>query len=167
MIPNNDDNLFREIPLSVNGKIFVSPMPFGAYDRGNRLLKIYKRLKIDHVFVLVTDEELTKKARRNLLDQYNANNIEYSRFIIKDWMVPTMDVVHEMTAKAKSMLESKRIAVHCHAGVGRTAIAVCCIAIYIEGWTAQEAITNICKAMPVNISNEQRRFICKYADSLQ
>ena len=70
--PNNDDNLFREIPLSVNGKLFVSPMPFGAYDRGNRLLKIYQRNRVDHVFILVTDDELKKKARRNLLDQYKS-----------------------------------------------------------------------------------------------
>lgn len=166
MIPNKDENLFREIPLSLNGKLFVSPMPFGAYDRGNRLLNIYKRNKIDHVFVLVTDDELKKKARRNIFDQYKSAGFEYSRFTIKDLMVPSLDVIHEMTAQAKLMLETKRIAVHCHAGVGRTAIAVCCIAIFIEGWNAEEAIKNICRAMPVNISDEQRRFIHKYADSI-
>ena len=164
--PNRDENIFREIPLSTNGKLFVSPMPFGAYDPGNRLMKIYKRYKIDHVFILVTDGELTKKARRNLLGQYRSAGFEYSRFVIKDLMVPSMDVIHEMTGHAKSMLKTKRIVVHCHAGVGRTAVAVCCIAIFIEGWTAQEAIKNICRAMPVNISDEQRRFIHKYADSI-
>ncbi|MBN1756841.1 MAG: dual specificity protein phosphatase family protein [Chitinispirillaceae bacterium] len=164
--PNRDDNLFRGIPLSTNGKLFVSPMPFGAYDPGNRLMKIYKRRNIDHVFILVTDDELIRKARRKLLDQYRAAGLEYSRFVIKDWMVPSLEVARAMTDKAKSLLGTKRVVVHCHAGVGRTAVAVCCIGMFIEGWTAQEAIRNICRAMPVNISDEQRRFIDKYADSL-
>lgn len=166
MIPDNDKGLFRQIPLSVPGELYVSPMPFGAYDPESELLKTYKRHKIDHVFVLVTDAELSRKARRNLLKRYDAAKIEYSRFVLKDWMAPSMEVVHEMVASAKAMLETNRIVVHCHAGVGRTAIAVCCIAIFIEGWTAEQAMANICRFMTINITDEQRRFIKRYETSL-
>ena len=162
MVPNEEEGLFRQIPLSVPGKLYVSPMPYGAYDPGNDLLKIYKHHKIDHVFVLVTDAELARKARRNLLKKYETAGIAYSRFCLKDWMAPSMAVVHEMVAAAMTLLQSKRIAVHCHAGVGRTAIAVCCIAISIEGWTAEEAMRNVCQFMTINITDEQRRFIKKY-----
>ena len=34
------------IPLDVKGRLFCSPMPFGPYDPGNALLKIYKQRKI-------------------------------------------------------------------------------------------------------------------------
>jgi len=61
-----DDGVFRRIPLLSSGQLFASPMPFGAYDRGNRILKIYKRKGIDHVIMLVTEEELEEKARRDL-----------------------------------------------------------------------------------------------------
>jgi len=159
-------NLFREIPLSVKGRLFVSPMPFGAYDPGNRLMKIYKRNNVDHAIVLVTDDELARKARRDILGMYISNNIEYSRFIIKDLTVPSLDIIHKMAEKAKDILETNRVVVHCHAGVGRTAIAVCCITIYIEGLTADAAIKKIRDAIPVNITDEQRRFIFKYAESL-
>ena len=167
LLPNEDEGLFRRIPLSVPGELYVSPMPFGAYDPGNQVLKIYRRNKIDHVFVLVTDAELSRKSRRNLLKKYEEASIQYSRFVLKDWMAPSMETVHEMVTAAKRLLARHRIAVHCHAGVGRTAIAVCCIAISIEGWTAEEAIANICQFMTINITDEQRRFIKKYEKSLE
>ena len=50
--------VFRTIPLPCAGQLYASPMPFGAYDPGNRLLRIYKQFKINHVFMLVTDEVL-------------------------------------------------------------------------------------------------------------
>ena len=167
MLPNDDDGLFRQIPLSLPGKLYVSPMPFGAYDPGNELLGIYKRHKIDAVFVLVTDEEIARKARRNLFKRYDSAQLRYFRYTLKDWMAPSMEVVHEMVAKARVLLASERIVVHCHAGVGRTAIAVCCIAISTEGWTAEEAMEHICRFMTINITDEQRRFIKRYEESLE
>ena len=161
-----DSGIFREIPLNVNGGLFVSPMPYGAYDPGNRVFKIYLQHKIDHVFILVTDEELAKKSRRNLLKKYEGNSISYSRFTLKDWMAPSMEVVVEMVDEAKKRLQSQRIAVHCHAGVGRTAIAVCCIAMEIEGWNADLAMNNICKFMTINITDEQKRFIKRFEESV-
>lgn len=167
LIPNEDEGLFRKIPLSLPGELYVSPMPFGAYDPGNQVLNIYLRNKVDHVFVLVTDAELTRKARKNLLKKYESNNLNYSRFILKDWMAPSMEVVHEMVDEAKRMLAHHRIAVHCHAGVGRTAIAVCCIAMSIEGWTAEESMRNISQFMTINITDEQQRFIKRYEESIR
>lgn len=166
LLPNEDEGLFRKIPLNLPGELFVSPMPFGAYDPGNQVLKIYLRNKVDHVFVLVTDAELTRKSRRDLLGKYESHGLKYSRFILKDWMAPSMEVVHEMVAEAKEMLKHHRIAVHCHAGVGRTAIAVCCIAMSIEGWTAEESMQNISQFMTINITEEQKRFIKRYEESL-
>ena len=167
LVPNPDDGLFRHIPLSLPGKLYVSPMPYGAYDPGNHVFKIYQRNRVKHVFVLVTDQELENKCRRNLLKKYEAAGITYSRFILKDWMAPSMETVIEMVAMAKTILSRPgRLAVHCHAGAGRTAIAVCCIAISIKGWTAEEAIANVCQFMTINITDEQRRFIKKYEQKI-
>ena len=81
-------------------------------------------------------------------------------------MAPSMEVVVEMVDEAKKRLQSQRIAVHCHAGVGRTAIAVCCIAMEIEGWNADLAMNNICKFMTINITDEQKRFIKRFEESV-
>ena len=58
---SRDFGIFRQIPLNVSGELYTSPMPFGAYDYGSRLLRIYRKNKIEHVFVLVNDTELAKK----------------------------------------------------------------------------------------------------------
>lgn len=58
---DNTHGIFRQVPLTVKGRLYVSPMPFGAYDTGNRVLKLYKENKINHVFLIATDEEIRKK----------------------------------------------------------------------------------------------------------
>jgi hypothetical protein len=40
---NPDEGIFRRIPLQSSRHLYTSPMPFGAYDRENRLIKVYKR----------------------------------------------------------------------------------------------------------------------------
>ena len=162
LLHSEDEGLFRQIPLSVPGALYVSPMPFGAYDPGDDLLKIYKHHAVDHVFVLVTDDELARKSRRNLLKKYDAARITYSRFVLKDLIAPSLEVVHELTAAARTLLKSRRIAVHCHAGVGRTGIAVCCITMAVEGWSAETAIAHVSQFMTINITVDQRRCIERY-----
>jgi predicted protein tyrosine phosphatase len=159
---NKDTGIFREIPLKVKGGLYVSPMPYGAYDPGSCVFKLYLKHKIDHVFILVTDEELAKKSRRNLIKKYKDHEITFSRFTLKDWMAPSMEVVEEMVQEARIRLKTQRIAVHCHAGVGRTAIAVCCIAMIVEGWSAVQAMKNISEYMTINITTEQKNFINKF-----
>ena len=164
---DNDSGIFREVPLNVKGGLYVSPMPYGAYDPGSRVYKLYLKHKIDHVFIVVTDEELAKKSRRNLLKKYEDNGITYSRFTLKDWMAPSMEVVQDMVKEAQVRLRTQRIAVHCHAGVGRTAIAVCCIVMVIEGWSAVQAMKNISEYMTINITSEQKFFITKFEDTIK
>ena len=162
LLHSEDEGLFRQIPLSVPGALYVSPMPFGAYDPGDDLLKIYKHHAVNHVFVLVTDDELARKSRRNLLKKYDAAHIAYSRFVLKDLIAPSLEVVHELTCAARTMLNTERIVVHCHAGVGRTGIAVCCITMAVEGWSAETAIAHVSQFMTINITVDQRRCIKRY-----
>lgn len=153
-LKDQDLGIFRRIPLNVPGELYTSPVPFGAYDHGSRLLNIYKKNKIEHVFMLVSDSGLNGKARRNLLEQYQKNRITYSRYVIKDLQAPSIEVVSSLVHEAAKRLKNQRIVVHCHAGVGRTAASVCCIVIAIEGYTADEAISYLCRNMAANITPE-------------
>ncbi len=80
----HDSGIFRKIPLSVNGQLFASSMPYGAYDPKSRLIKLYKGQGIDHVVALVTDDELQKKARRNIFKKYEHAGFTWSRHIVSD-----------------------------------------------------------------------------------
>jgi protein-tyrosine phosphatase len=150
-----DDGVFRRIPLESPGHLYTSPMPFGAYDRGNRILAIYRKHLIDHVIMLVTDEELDNKARRDLRKQYAAHGIPFSQFPFRDFHAPSLDAVEHVVEEASSRLGTQRIAVHCHAGVGRTAVAVSCIVMERDGLGPDEAITHVKNSMMVRMTTEQ------------
>ena len=161
---NRESGVFREIPLDCPGRLYTSPMPSGAYDKGSALLKIYQRHRIDHVFPLVTDKELDIKARTKLLREYEKRAIGYSRYIIGDYQAPSMDVLQALVEEAvRRLADGERIAVHCHAGVGRTSLAVACIAIAVNGMNPEEAVKHIRNNMTVNITSEQIRRLEEFA----
>lgn len=152
-----------EIPLNVKGKLFVSPMPFGPYDPGNNLLKIYKRNHIEFVVMLVTDVELAKKAKRNVLEAYEKNNIEPIRFPIADYTSPELHKFSKVVDRVASYLRAgAHIAVHCNAGVGRTGIMTCCITQDVLNKTPDEAITYVKQYMQTNMTDEQIRLIKRF-----
>jgi len=163
LFKNQSDGIFRQIPLKIPGKLFTSPMPSGAYDRHNRLLKIYQKHSIDHVFILVTDEELKKKARKDIFQEYEKRGITWSRYVMEDFQAPSLETIKELVSDAVYRLCNKEhILVHCHAGVGRTSVAVACIAISVEGMTAHEAIDHIKANMMVNITSGQKLVVQDY-----
>jgi len=168
VLKKRHEGIFRHIPLKTQGKLFTSPMPSGAYDKRNQLLKIYKMNGIDHVFVLVTDEELQKKARRNLLQEYEKRGMTYSRYIMEDFQAPSVEIINNLVEEAvKRLFNKEHILIHCHAGVGRTSVAASCVAITIEGMTTRGAIDHIKAHMMVNITTEQKNVIQKFETLLQ
>ncbi|MBD3420212.1 MAG: hypothetical protein GF398_08870 [Chitinivibrionales bacterium] len=163
LFTDRDSGIFRQVPLDVKGKLFTSPMPFGAYDRGNRLLKIYKRKNIDHVFMLVTKEELKKKAKRNVKKSYVRNNMTYSQYAFKDFQAPSLPVLADLVAEARLRLQNQNVVVHCHAGVGRTGVAVCCIVSALERVDAQRALDRVKQHVSINMTAEQKNLVAKFA----
>ncbi len=159
-----DEGIFREIPLKSHGRLFTSPMPTGAYDVENRLLKIYTQHHIGHVFPLVTDSELEKHARGKLLQEYSKRGMTFSRYVIADYTSPSMETLQSLVEEAVLCLnEGERIAVHCHAGVGRTSLAVACIVMAVNRVSSEEALEHIKNHMMVNITDEQIRRIRGFA----
>lgn len=162
-----DNGVFRRIPLLSSGQLFASPMPFGAYDRGNRILKIYKRRRIDHVIMLVTEEELEQKARRDLKRLYSANGIPFSQFPFRDFQAPSLRAIERLVREARSRLTTQRIVVHCHAGVGRTAVALSCIVMEQDGLEANEAIAHVKRSMMVRMTDEQIHLVRRFGERLE
>lgn len=160
----HDSGIFREISISLNGSLFASPMPFGAYDPRNRLIKLYKEKKINHVYSLVTDTELQKKARRDIFKKYEQAGFTWSRHVIPDFQAPTLDVLHDLVTDAEKRLKNQRVVVHCHAGVGRTAVAISCMVLAIEGLSAEKAVEHVKHNMTINITTEQKSIIIKYEE---
>jgi protein-tyrosine phosphatase len=152
-----------QIPLDVTGKLFVSPMPFGPYDKWNRLLKLYKKYRIEFALVLVTDVELEKKARRDLLSMYQKNRIQVIRLPVADYTSPDMHRVTKTVDIVSGYLRAgARVAVHCNAGVGRTGVMACCIVHDILKIPAEETIPYVRKHMKTNMTEEQIRLVKRF-----
>ncbi len=162
-----DSGIFREIPTGLSGKLFTSPMPFGAYDKGNRLIKAYHRHGVSHVFSLVTDAEVEKKARKNIFKEYASAGIGCSRYVIQDFQAPEIKLMQDLVAEGVDRLrKGEKIIIHCHAGVGRTAVAAACIYMKVKNCSADSAIDHVKADMMVNLTAEQKRLIHLFGEHL-
>ena len=151
------------IPLDVKGRLYVSPMPFGPYDPGNALLKIYRQHKINFAVMLVTDVELARKAKRDVVEAYKKSGIDPIRFPIADYTSPELHAFSKVVDKVAGYLRAgAHVVVHCNAGVGRTGVMACCIVRDILNNSAEEAVSYVKQFMQTNMTDEQLRLTARF-----
>ncbi|MGA1529307.1 MAG: protein-tyrosine phosphatase family protein [Kiritimatiellia bacterium] len=159
----NDAGIFRQIPLKVRGGLYVSPMPYGAYDTENRVLKLYKDNHIGHVFIIATDDEIKKKSRKDIKKAYEFIGATYSQLAVPDMTAPSLEEMQSLAKEAIRHLRTTRVAVHCHAGVGRTSTFACCVVQKLTGMSAAKTIAYVKEHMEVNMTTEQEAVVKKFA----
>jgi len=163
----NDTGVFVRIPVACPGALYASPMPYGPYDRLNRVLRNYRRNRVRVVVVLVTEEEIARKCRRNLLGLYEKHGIEALHFPVPDLTSPSHAMVTELINRLQERLQAgERIAVHCNAGVGRTSVILACVVKRLQGTPGAEAAAHVRQFLHINMTDEQQRFVSKWDDEL-
>jgi protein-tyrosine phosphatase len=141
-------------------------MPFGPYDRFNRVLGNYRRNRVKTVVVLVTHDEIEKKCRRDLFAVYAKYGITVLHTPVPDLTSPSHAMVSQLVDKMQARLEEGgRIAVHCNAGVGRTSVILACVVKRLRRLDGKEAARYVRGFLHVNLTDEQQRFIAAWDDN--
>jgi protein-tyrosine phosphatase len=161
-----EDEVFLRVPLEgIEGKLFASPMPFGPYDKFNQCMKRYREEGIEFAVSLVTDEEIARKAKRDLLGQYAQAGIESIRFPIRDLTSPPVEDVRELVDRIGPYLRAgAKIAIHCNAGTGRTAVVIACLCADLLNLGGREAIDYVQSLMATQVTESQKRVVRTFAD---
>jgi nicotinamide-nucleotide amidase len=157
---------FSRIPLNVAGELYVSPMPYGRYDN-DRVFRFYKQEEVQRVVVLLSDNEIKKRCKKDLKKLYQKNKMEITQFPMVDFLQPGHgDMDQLIPGLAQKLRKGERIVVHCHAGVGRSSVVVACLVAIIQHSGIEKTVEHVKAHMETNITVEQKRFISGWIERL-
>ena len=153
-----------ELPYSLTGRIYRSPMPFSQCDRSNVWTK-FQEEKIDLVVVLVEQQEYLVFAGKDLPEFYRSQGLEVLHIPVPDLGIPAdlESWEHGLETATAAAREGKNVAIHCLAGIGRTGTFLACLARDILKMEGEEAINWVRESIPGAMENwHQENFVIHY-----
>ena len=160
--------LFTEIPFGLPGKLFRSPLPGSRmFDPQDEVFGHYLSAGVQTVVVLNPVEEHLRHSGRDVLARYTQAGFEVLHYPTPDFSAPAQGFWDEALRQTVSRLrEGRNVAVHCHAGVGRTGIFCACLAQDLLGLPADDAITWLRQYIPFAVDTfYQQQFVRAYQRS--
>lgn len=146
-----------QLPFPYAGKIYRSAMPYSSYDPDGELISVYENNDVSLIVMLASEEESIKITGKNLLDLYQGLGYRVIHLPIKDFDVPELDAVREVVDEVVSNAEAGgNVAVHCHAGVGRTGMFMAGIAKIGMGYSNEQAIQWVRESIPGAMETAQQ-----------
>ena len=140
---------FTRLPFDFSGDIFRSAMPFSSYDPEGELIHSYMSNEISTVVMLAGEDETMKITGHNLIEEYKAQGINVISLPITDFGVPEVPAVRDTISQVLSISQKGRnIAIHCHAGVGRTGMFMACLAKIGMGLSPEDSIRWVREYIP-------------------
>jgi len=162
----SEHSSFNRIPLKVPGELYVSPMPYGRYDN-QRVFRFFRQEEVQRVVMLLSDQEIRKRCRKDLKKLYARNRMEVTQFPMVDFLQPGHGDMDKLIPElAERLREGERIVIHCHAGVGRSSVVVACLVAVLEHMRLEECIEHVKNHMETNITVDQKRFISGWVERL-
>lgn len=156
--------MFIELPFSMPGKIYRSPMPFSRYDQQN-IWSSFLEEGIDLVIVLTEKQEYLVYANKDLPAFYRSNGLEVDHIPVPDFGIPEdlQSWQAGLTLVKQAAQSGKNVAVHCLAGIGRTGTFLACLAKESLGLNGEDAIDWVRESIPGAMENSyQEEFVINY-----
>ena len=151
-----------ELSYEKPGKVFRSAMPYSTYDPNGKLISEYKKHGISIIVMLSSDEECMQITGQSLRNLYHREGFEIIYLPIPDFGTPKLDELRSAVNRAHSFKETgKGIAIHCHAGLGRTGLFAACLAKEGLGLSGKEAIDWVRNQIPGAVEVSEQESIVK------
>ncbi len=141
------------------GRLFIMPKPSGDWLRED--IQHYRSHGIDVIISMLEQSEIRELSLEEEGDICRANQIKFLNFPVQDRGIPEKkNFEGYLGAVLKQLRNQKRVAIHCRAGIGRSAMLVCCALSSFVG-SAQTAVQLVSQARGVEVPDtpEQRAFI--------
>lgn len=158
-------NVLTDMPYGLPGKICRSPMPFSPmFDPGNEVLDAYIRAGVEVVVMLASDAEIFEVTGRRLRNVYEEMGLEVIYSPMPDFSVPEERAFQEtVRVTLQAAREGRTVAIHCHAGLGRTGILAACLAKVLFDLDGDEAFAWVRQHVPNAVeTSQQLQFICDF-----
>jgi uncharacterized protein (DUF952 family) len=157
--------LITEIPYGQAGCVYRSVMPGSSmFDPQDEVFGLYLQAGIQIVVVLNTLEDIATFAGQDLLARYQQAGIEVLHAPVKDFSAPPFGAWDTVLQQTEAYIRAgRKIAIHCHAGIGRTGMFCACLAQDLPGLSPKESIQWIRQYIPAAVESEyQIQFVQAY-----
>jgi len=147
-----------ELPYGLPGKVYRSPMPYSpGFDPLQGVMKAYREKDVGIVVMLASAEEAAGITGRDLIGEYQREGMDVILAPVKDFSTPDPEIFQQALREALQAARSgQTIAVHCHAGLGRTGMFAACLAKIIFDMDGDEAIAWVRNFIPGAVENERQ-----------
>jgi len=157
-----EPTLFTELLYGQPGRVFRSPTPGSSYfDPEDQVLGLYEEANIDAVVVLNPVEEHLRYSERDLLSLYKQAGIQVIYDPVPDFSAPSHGTWDDSLDRVAALVrEGKNVAIHCHAGVGRTGIFTACLAQDLLGLSPEASIEWVRRFIPFAVETQfQQQYV--------
>ncbi|HOA21046.1 MAG TPA: DUF952 domain-containing protein [Anaerolineaceae bacterium] len=157
--------LMNELPFQLPGKLYRSVMPGSSmFDPQDEVVNLYQQAGIEVVVVLNPDFDIREYARQDLRERYEQAGLTQIHAPVADFTAPPSGTWNAALREVADLLRAgKKIAVHCHAGIGRTGMFCACLAQELLGLSPRESIDWVRGFIPGAVETEyQNQFVLDY-----
>ncbi len=158
--------LMNELPFQLPGQLYRSVMPGSRmFDPEDKVMDLYAQTGIQTVVVLNPELDIREHAVKDLRERYAQAGLDQIHAPVADFSAPPAGTWNETLQQVAKLLRAgNKVAVHCHAGIGRTGMFCACLAQEILGLTPQESIEWVRQLYPRRGGDgvQQIQFVLEY-----
>ncbi|MBG0771868.1 MAG: dual specificity protein phosphatase family protein [Anaerolineaceae bacterium] len=150
--------ILTELPYHLPGKVYRSPMPYSRmFDPDYRVMRAYRKSGINVVVVLTSWEEILFKAGVDLKKEYAQAGMDVIYLPTPDFGTPDPEPFRDALGEALEAAKlGKNVAIHCHAGLGRTGIFAACLAKAVLNLDGEQAYNWVRESITGAVENQDQ-----------